>query len=254
MLASAQSVPLRKDDGYRGIWYYNQPAHDEYVYKYSGGFGTYPQQQLPIAYYSRKANKTFFCYGGAAKDKNELWHMVSYYDHATGMVPRPTILLDKQTDDAHDNPVLMLDDDGYVWIFSNSHGTSRTSYIHKSKKPYSVDEFERVTSTNFSYGQPWYISGKGFFFLHTLYRNNGRSLFWTTSRDGRQWEEPRLLARIDMGHYQVSLRDGERVGTMFNYHPAPLGLNARTNLYYLETRDLGQDMDERQRRSCHCST
>ena len=23
----------RKDDGYRGIWYYNQPSGDEYVYK-----------------------------------------------------------------------------------------------------------------------------------------------------------------------------------------------------------------------------
>jgi hypothetical protein len=239
-LAGDQSVVVRKDDGYRGIWYYNQPTHDEYVYKYSGGFATYPQQQLPIAYYSSKANKTFFCYGGSAKDKNELWHMVSYYDHATGMVPRPTILLDKQTDDAHDNPVLMLDDEGYVWVFSNSHGTSRTSYVHKSKKPYSVDEFERVASTNFSYGQPWYISGKGFFFLHTLYRNNGRSLFWATSKDGRDWAEPQLLARIEMGHYQVSLRDGERVGTMFNYHPAPLGLNARTNIYYLETRDMGK--------------
>jgi hypothetical protein len=35
-----------QDDGYRGIWYFNQPSHDEYVYKYSGGFATYPQQHL----------------------------------------------------------------------------------------------------------------------------------------------------------------------------------------------------------------
>jgi hypothetical protein len=34
--------------GYRGIWYYNQPAKDQYVYKYSGGFAIYPQQQSPI--------------------------------------------------------------------------------------------------------------------------------------------------------------------------------------------------------------
>ena len=31
-------------------------------------------------------------------------HMVSYYDHASGTVPRPRILLNKHTDDAHDNP------------------------------------------------------------------------------------------------------------------------------------------------------
>src|SRR5262245_51969601 len=56
--------PLPTDDGYHGIWYMNQPSKDEYKYKYSGGFATYPQQHMPIAIYSKKANKTFFCYGG----------------------------------------------------------------------------------------------------------------------------------------------------------------------------------------------
>jgi hypothetical protein len=234
------AAPLPKDDGYRGIWYYNQPSGDKYVYKYSGGFATYPQQQLPIAYYSAKANKTFFCYGGRPKEENRLLHMVSYYDHATGRVPRPAILVDKKTSDAHDNPVLMLDDDGYVWIFSNAHGTSRPAFIFRGKRPYSVDEFERISTTNFSYGQPWFLPGKGFFFLHTRYRDKGRSLFWMTSPDGKTWDEPHLLSRLDLGHYQVSWRDGTRIGTMFNYHPNPVGLNQRTNLYYLETRDQGR--------------
>src|SRR5688572_15711252 len=87
-----------KDDGYRGIWYFNQPSNDEYGYKYSGGFATYPQQQLPFAIYAKEVNKTFFCYGGRSREKNELLHMVSYFDHATGLVPRPTILLNKKTD------------------------------------------------------------------------------------------------------------------------------------------------------------
>ncbi|MEZ5397701.1 MAG: hypothetical protein R2724_33675 [Bryobacterales bacterium] len=34
-----------------GIWYYNQPSNDQYHYKYSGGFATYPQQQGPLAHY-----------------------------------------------------------------------------------------------------------------------------------------------------------------------------------------------------------
>src|SRR3989339_418322 len=142
-LACAQT----KDDGYRGIWYYNQPSKDEYHYKYSGGFATYPQQMLPYAFYAKEVNKTFFCYGGQLKDKNVLLHMVSYYDHTTGQFPRPTILLNKKTDDAHDNPTIMLDDAGYVWIFSASHGTARPSWIHKSKKPYNVDEFEQILET-----------------------------------------------------------------------------------------------------------
>ena len=41
----------RKDDGYRGIWYMNQPSGDEYVYKYSGGLGTYCAKHKPFAVY-----------------------------------------------------------------------------------------------------------------------------------------------------------------------------------------------------------
>ncbi len=78
----AAGAPLPKDNGYRGIWYYNQPTKDQYVYKYSGGFATYRDQQSPIAYYSKIANKTFFCYGGTVKGKQEC---------------------------AHDNPVMTLD-------------------------------------------------------------------------------------------------------------------------------------------------
>ena len=237
------AAPQPKDDGYRGIWYYNQATKDEYKYKYSGGMATYPQQHVPIAIYSQQANKTFFCYGGTTardgKGKQELLHMVSYFDHATGKVPRPTILLNKHTTDAHDNPTISIDDAGYIWIFSSSHGTSRPSYIHRSKQPYSVEEFEQVRQTNFSYTEPWFIPGRGFLFLHTRYAG-GRNLYWMTSPDGRDWSEPHKLARIDMGDYQISWREGARVATAFDYHPKPLGLNGRANLYYLETSDFGR--------------
>lgn len=231
--------PQPKDDGYRGIWYYNQPSKDEYRYKYSGGFATYPQQMLPYAYYAKEANKTFFCYGGRSKGKNELLHMVSYYDHTTGQVPRPTFLLNKKTDDAHDNPTLMLDDAGHIWIFSAAHGTSRPSWIHRSKKPYSVDEFEQIMETNFSYPHPWWMPGKGFLFLHTRYKL-GRGLFWMTSADGRTWGEPQSLAHIEKGDYQVTWRCGNRLASVFDYHPNPVGLNERSNIYYVETSDHGQ--------------
>jgi hypothetical protein len=236
---AAGEGPLPKDDGYRGIWYANQPSNDEYKYKYSGGLATYPQQHIPIAVYAKEAHKTFFCYGGTVRGKNELLHMVAYYDHATGQVPRPTILLNKKTDDAHDNPTLQIDDRGHLWVFSNAHGKARPSYIHRSTQPYSVDAFERVLTTNFSYSQPWHRPGKGFLFLHTRY-SPGRHLFAMTSPDGRKWADPQPLARFGQGHYQVSWRHGDRVGTAFDYHPEKGGLNARTNLYYLETRDFGK--------------
>jgi len=229
----------RKDDGYRGIWYSNQRQNDEYVYKYSGGLGTYCAKHRPFAVYAPEANKTFFCYGGTDKERRTLLHMVSYYDHAAGTVPRPTILLDKHTTDAHDNPVLALDARGHVWVFSSSHGTSRPSYISVSTEPYSVDRFERVLTTNFSYTQPYYIPGEGFLFLHTKYAG-GRCLYQMSSPDGRTWTEPQRVAKIEMGHYQISWPAGKKVGTAFNFHPSPKGLNWRTNLYYIETDDFGR--------------
>ena len=56
-----------KDTGYRGIWYMNQPSHDEYVYKYSGGLGTYCAKHKPFAVYCNKVDKTYFCYGEQRK-------------------------------------------------------------------------------------------------------------------------------------------------------------------------------------------
>ncbi|HRH99150.1 MAG TPA: BNR-4 repeat-containing protein [Prosthecobacter sp.] len=247
-LVFADELPT--DDGFRGIWYSNQPTKDEYRFKYSGGMATYPQQHAPIAIYSAAANKTFFVYGGTtartAADKQQLLHMISFFDHATGLVARPRILLNKKTDDAHDNPVLSIDDAGHLWVFSPSHGTSRPSFIHRSVRPYDITEFERVTETNFSYVQPWWLPKHGFLFLHTHYEKPGagkgvRGLNTMTSRDGREWSAPRPFANIAQGDYQISWwAGGVRVATAFDHHPPPLGLNARSNIYYLETPDGGQ--------------
>jgi hypothetical protein len=238
--AASRAQPARTVDGYRGIWYMNQPTGDEFKYKYSGGLGTYPQQHTPIAIHSDVANKTFFCYGGATGKPRELACMVSYFDHATGKVPRPRVVLVKPTDDAHENPTIQLDDAGHIWMFCPSHGPAKTSYIFRSTNPYSIDEFDEIAQTNFSYSQPWYISGQGFLLLHTRYSNGRRFLHWVTSPDGRTWSSPAPLATVAQGHYQISIRDGENVATAFNYHPKKGGLNARTNLYYLVT-DMGRN-------------
>jgi len=236
--AAAEELPTA--DGYRGIWYFNQPQRNEYAYKYSGGLGTYCANHRPFAVYAKEADKTFFCYGGTNEGNKTLLHMVSYYDHKTGMVPRPRILLDKKTTDAHDNPVISLDDRGHVWIFSSAHGTQRPAYISVSTKPYSIDSFERVSETNFSYPQPFFLPGQGFFVLHTRYNQGRRLNYQMTSPDGRTWSEPERLAAIEMGHYQVSWRHGNKIGTAFNFHPKPYGVNWRTNIYYMETSDFGR--------------
>jgi len=250
----AQTLTINaKDTGYRGIWYMNQPSGDEYVYKYSGGLGTYCAKHKPFAVYCDKVKKTFFCYGGTTADSNrKLLHMVSYYDHRTKTVPKPTILLDKKTGDAHDNPVISVDDKGTIWIFSTSHGTSRPSYIHRSTRPHDVNEFELVRATkiensqevpmtNFSYMQPWYLEGQGFVCFFTRYNYPvARTICFMTSRDGLRWSEWLRLAAIDKGHYQISAAGSNKAGSAFNFHPEGKGLNWRTNLYYIETADFGR--------------
>jgi len=201
--------------------------------------GTYPQQHTPIAVYSAAANKTFFCYGGNTGKPKELACMVSYFDHGTGAVPRPRVVLVKPTTDAHENPTLQIDEAGHLWVFCNTHGPAERSFIFRSTWPYSIDEFDKITQTNFSYSQPWVVPDNGFLFLHTRYQS-GRRLFWMTSRDGLEWSAPEPLAAVAQGHYQISSQRDQRVATAFNYHPRKGGLNARTNLYYLETADMGR--------------
>ncbi len=232
----------QKMPGFRGIWYSNQPSDDQYVYKYSGGLGTYCAKHRPFAIYRPEVDRTFFCYGGRFEENNRLVHMISYYDHHTGMVALPTAILDKQTDDAHDNPVLSIDAEGYLWIFASAHGTGRPAFILRSHEPFSIEQFDWVLTTNFSYPQPWYLPGKGFFMPHTIYGmlGTGRTLVSTFSKDGMEWEQPRPYAAIEMGHYQVTAATRDRVGVAFNMHPSPRGLNWRTNLYYMETTDLGR--------------
>lgn len=43
-----------------------------------------------------------------------------------------------------------------------------------------------------------------------------------------------------MGDYQITCRHGGRLASVFDYHPKPVGLNERANIYYTETRDHGQ--------------
>ncbi|WP_291041280.1 BNR-4 repeat-containing protein [Dyadobacter sp. 50-39] len=249
---SEAEIIMKRANGFRGIWYMNQPSNDEYVYKYSGGLAVYPANHRPFAIYARQVDKTFFCFGGTDDANSTLMHNVSYFDHRTGKVANPLTILDKKTTDAHDNPVISIDDNGYIWIFSTSHGITRPSYIHKSKKPFDIADFERIHATeivdgkpqsftNFSYFQVYPVKGKGFIALFTKYNKAGqRVIGYNTTADGVHWNEWKVLAHIEEGHYQISTERNGKVGVAFDFHPKGKGLNYRTNLHYLETSDFGK--------------
>ena len=228
-----------KAPGYRGIWYSNQPSGDEYAFKYSGGLGTYCADHTPLAVYAPQVNKTFFVYGGTKglSAEQPLLEMIGCYDHATKTLSRPTIIMEKGTSDAHHNPTLTIDRDGFLWVFISSHG-GKDGFIYKSLAPYSIEGFEQIAQREFTYPQPWYFEGHGFVFLFTKY-TGGRESYVSTSPDGINWSEDTKIAGFG-GHYQASWKWKNKLGTTFNWHPPVGGLNARTNLYYMETRDFGK--------------
>src|SRR5690606_18121753 len=137
------------------------------------------------------------------------------------------------------------------------------SYVHKSVKPYDIDQFEQVHVTkivngkevimdNFSYLQSWYQPENGFISLFTHYDRKvipnqpskpRRTISFMTSADGIHYSTWNDLATIEEGHYQTSGQYKNKLGSAFNYHPVKEGengLNYRTNLYYIQTQDFGK--------------
>lgn len=252
---SAQPVFCSPESGYRGFWHEQRPVlESEYRYKYSGGLGTYCHSHQPFSVYCPEVGKTFFCWGGTTREhevsKNlprfdwgpgQLTHMVGCFDHHRGEVERPVTLLDKWCGDAHDNPVLSVDPKGYIWIFSPSHGNWTTpSWVHRSKNPHDIHGgFETVLGGVFAYPQAFWSPTTGLILFHVQY-TGGRGTHLTKTADGKHWTNPKTLALIGDGSYQIAHVQGPHLGVIFDHHPKGKGVDARTNLYYMESFDGGE--------------
>ena len=232
-------------DGYKGIWFTLGQYYD-YGDKYSGGLGTYTAKHKPLAIYAPEVEKTFFVYGGTTgPEERHLLCMIGSYNHRDSTVSRPTVVYDKQgVDDPHDNPSLLIDPEGYLWVLVSGRSTKRLGFKFKSKKPYSTEAFEQITEEDMTYPQAWYIDGKGFFHFFTKY-TGVRELYYETSKDGSTWSEDQKLAGIKgkgeekSGHYQVSGHYGDTLATFFSRHPNG-NVDKRTNLYYVQSTDFGK--------------
>ena len=233
------------DLGYRGIWFeLNQKF--EFGDKYSGGLGTYTAKHRPLAIHASEVNITFFVYGGTTTDdEKHLLCMIGAYDHATDEVLRPTVVHDKAgVTDPHDNPSLLIDREGFLWVFVSGRGTARPGFKYRSLRPYDISGFERVTEEEMTYPQPWAMVDGSMVHFFTKYSGQ-RELYFESSPDGKQWSEDVKLAGIRerpdelAGHYQVSARAGRKIGTFFNRHPQG-DVDRRTDLYYMESEDGGR--------------
>lgn len=249
-LGSAQSnsdLRNEKIDGYRGIWF---ELNQKFPYgdKYSGALATYTAKHIPLAVYAPEVNKTFFVYGGTTRaNERHLLCMVGSYDHNTGMVSKPIVAYDKKkVDDPHDNPTILIDDEGYIWIFVSGRGTERLGVKLRSRKPFSIDGFDIMVISEFTYPQI-FNTNKGFFHFFTKYKFLGvRELYFDAYLNEKTWLPSKLLASIPSGknklsgHYQISnqFNEGQILGTFFNRHVNG-NVDTRTDLYYIQTTDHG---------------
>jgi len=243
--AYCQGLRNSKVDGYKGIWFELNQKY-EHGDKYSGALSTYTAKHIPLAIYAEAVDKTFFVYGGTTStDKRHLLCMIGEFNHKTGMVTKPTVAYDKLgVDDPHDNPSLLIDDEGYLWVFVSGRGKARPGFKLKSKKPYDISEFVKMSEEEMTYPQPW-KTGHGYFHFFTKYTGI-RQLYFETSQDGLKWSEDQMLAGIAVnkgeksGHYQISnLFKDKVVATFFNRHPNGI-VDRRTDLYYVQSENLGQ--------------
>ena len=235
-------------DGYRGIWFELGQVNTEYGDKYSGGLGTYTMKHIPMAVYAPEVDKTFFVYGGTpSADKKYLQCMIGCYDHATGLLQKPRVVMDKGVDgvkDPHDDPTVQIDRDGYVWVFVAGRSTKREGRRYRSVNPYDITAFEFINESFMAYPQVFYDNSKGFFLFFTRY-DGVRQLFYQTSADGVEWTPYRQLASIKdgsetkSGHYQISNMYGTKLCTAFNRHKNG-NVDTRTNIYFLQSTDWGE--------------
>lgn len=235
-LPSPDASVSPRENGYRGIWF-ALGQRSEFGDKYSGGLGTYTANHVPMAIYAPEVRRTFFVYGGTREGRRHLLAMAASYDHRRHLVPRPTIVHDKQgVDDPHDNPSLCLDGDGHLWVFVSGRARARPGLIYRSRRPYSTEAFDLVAEKEFTYPQPRWIPGRGLLLMFTRY-THGRELYLAHSPDGRTWSPDRLMAGIG-GHYQTTDMSNGTLLTAFNRHPGG-SVDRRTDLYYLRSRDGG---------------
>ena len=245
MVGTGQSQENKRMAGYRPIWF---ELNQKYQYgdKYSGALGTYTAKHHPLAIYSEVVDKTFFVYGGTKSPESKyLLCMIGEYDHSSGLISKPLVVCDKMgVDDPHDNPSILIDYQGYIWVFVSGRGRVRMGFKYKSKKPFKIDGFEKITTQEMTYPQPKKMDSS-FFNFFTKY-TGVRQLYIEKSKNGIQWSDDELLAAIPeqknekSGHYQISAQYQEKkIGTFFNRHPNGI-VDRRTDLYYIESSDLGE--------------
>jgi len=167
------------------------------------------------AVYDSVSNKIFFVF--VDKDGK---HFVYYYDHETGEVSGLYYTgIGATADLCHGAPAIAIDNDGYLWVFSGSHGTK--SRVAVSKNPRDPSEWEEKTSIGqnegtggqggVTYPQPIPVSdGMLVIFRYDEWEGGAQYdaplyMFKSTDR-GETWTQTKLVEVYAAKHYPFLFR------------------------------------------------
>jgi hypothetical protein len=204
------------------------------VAKYSGNLATYTAKHSPSAV--RQGSFTYFVYSGEVpldgdeagdprigstsavgckyegtelfKDADgrapALGVFVSRYNHVTGRVAKPTLVHMKCTNDTHDNAVINLDADGYVYLLVSGRAAHRGNFIFRSTEVHSTAGFVDMTPPMDNYLEQFNdiaeAAGIGRPFVGDGYRGiNYPKMYWVDTPVGESSGYFRLIYTIYCG-------------------------------------------------------
>jgi hypothetical protein len=204
------------------------------VAKYSGNLATYTAKHSPSAV--RRGSFTYFTYSGEVPlDGDEtkdpkigstsavgckyegtalfkgadgrapaLGIFVSRYNHVTGRVAKPTLVHMKCTNDTHDNAVINLDADGYIYVLVSGRAAQRGNFVFRSTEVGSIASFVDMTPPMNNYLNPFNdiaeVAGIGRPFIGDGYRGiNYPKMYWVDAEVGESLGYFRLIYTIYCG-------------------------------------------------------
>ena len=199
--------------------------------KYSGNFATYTAKHSPSAV--RNGLFTYFTYSGeVALDGFEagnskigttaavgcghegsklflnaqgtapaLGIYVSRYNHVTGRVAKPVLVHMKCNNDPHENAVINVDANGYIYLLVSGRGEGRGNFIFRSASAGNIDGFIDFTPAMDNYIDHFNdlaeSAGKGRPFIGDAYRGiNYPKMYWVDEPDGASLGYFRLIYTI----------------------------------------------------------
>ena len=168
---------------------------------YSGPMATYCAWHRPMAVYSPSQDKTFFVFGNPKNSPT-----ISFYDHRTKAFSVPVVLGTNPNKDAHRNPTLLIDEQGYLYVFYGAHG--HPSHVVKSVSPFDISRWHKMPDIpdKNTYPQPWQLMPGEIF---VSYRGSSKDWRYRRSVDGAAtWQSPVQLIHFGATYpYAVSVAE-----------------------------------------------